>query len=90
MRPNGRTGCTVDAVLLDLNTPRTDGFEALLKLRQSPRLAEVPIAILTSSRALSDKHRAAIHGVRYIEKPSRLADFLASVGQAIKEMVAAA
>src|SRR5690242_17690811 len=49
-----------DAILLDLNTPRTDGFDALLKLKQSPHLADVPIAILTSSRARSDKHRAAI------------------------------
>lgn len=77
-----------DAILLDLNTPRTDGFDALLKLKQSPHLCDVPIAILTSSRAHSDKHRAAIQGVRYVEKPSQLTEFLASVGQVVKEMLA--
>ena len=51
-----------DAILLDLNTPRTDGFEALHRLRELPRLSGVPIAILTSSRDRKDKHRAAIQG----------------------------
>jgi CheY-like chemotaxis protein len=78
-----------DVILLDLNTPRTDGFEALRQLKQSPRLTTVPLAVLTSSRTRSDKHRAAIQGVRYIEKPSQLREFLAVVGQAVKEMLAA-
>ena len=76
-----------DAILLDLNTPRTDGFEALHRLMESPRLSEVPIAILTSSRDRKDKHRAAIQGARYIEKPSELNEFLTSVGSAVKEML---
>jgi CheY-like chemotaxis protein len=76
-----------DAILLDLNTPRTDGFEALHKFKEFPRLSHVPIAILTSSRDRSDKHRAAILGARYIEKPSQLNDFLKSVGEAVKDML---
>jgi CheY-like chemotaxis protein len=28
-----------DVILLDLNTPRSDGFEILAKLQQTPRLA---------------------------------------------------
>jgi len=77
-----------DAILLDLNTPRTDGFDALRQLRQSPRLTAVPLAILTSSRTQSDKHRAAVQGARYIEKPSQLKEFLAVVGRAVKDMLA--
>ena len=76
-----------DAILPDLNTPKSDGFEVLIQLRRSPRLSQVPIAILTSSKARSDKHRAGLQNVRYIEKPSQLADFLATVGQAVKEML---
>jgi two-component system response regulator len=75
------------AILLDLNTPGIDGFEALARIKESPRMSHVPIAILTSSRARSDKRRAESQGVRYIEKPSQLADFLSSVGQAVKEML---
>jgi CheY-like chemotaxis protein len=76
-----------DVILLDLNTPRTDGFEALQRFREFPRFSDVPIAILTSSRDRKDKHRVAIQGARYIEKPSQLKDFLASVGQEVKAML---
>ena len=76
-----------DAILLDLNTPGTDGFETLHKLKDCPRLSKVPIAILTSSRARSDKYRASIQGARYVEKPTELQEFLTSVGQAVKEML---
>jgi chemotaxis family two-component system response regulator Rcp1 len=77
-----------DMILLDLNTPRSEGFEILAKLQQTPRLAQVPIAILTSSRAPADHARAAAYGVRYIEKPSQLQDFLGAVGSAVKGMLA--
>ena len=77
-----------DAILLDLNTPRSDGFAVLAKLKQTPHLAGVPIAVFSSSRSRTDKHRAAINGARYIEKPSQLQSFLATVGTAVKEMLA--
>src|SRR5882724_4330958 len=51
-----------DAILLDLNTPRSDGFQVLIKFKKSPRFANVPIAIITSSRATSDKHRSQLLG----------------------------
>jgi len=76
-----------DAILLDLNTPKSDGFEVLVKLKECPRLARVPIAVITSSYAMSDKHRTGLQGSRYIQKPSQLADFLATVGQNVKEML---
>jgi chemotaxis family two-component system response regulator Rcp1 len=76
-----------DAILLDLNTPMSDGFQVLLKLKLSPRLARVPMAVITSSPATSEKHRTALQGTRYIQKPAHLAEFLTTVGQAIKEML---
>jgi CheY-like chemotaxis protein len=85
--PMQEGGVLPAAILLDLNTPRTDGFDTLLQLKQCPHLSAVPIAILTSSRSQADKDRAAIHGTPYIEKPSQLADFLSSVGQAVKKML---
>ena len=76
-----------DAILLDLNTPKSDGFEVLITLKLSPRLARVPMAIITSSQAASDKHRTALQGTRYIQKPAQLQEFLTTVGQAVKEML---
>ena len=78
-----------DAILLDLNTPRSDGFDVLVQLRNTPHLAEVPVAIFTSSQATIDKSRSSLLGAaRYIQKPSNLEEFLSTVGQAIKEMLA--
>ncbi len=76
-----------DVILLDLNLPKTDGFELLALLRQAPRLSEVPIAILTSSKARSDKHRADLQNVRFIQKPLDLEEFLTTVSQAVTEML---
>ena len=77
-----------DAILVDLNTPRSNGFDVLGKLRGNPRFADVPIAIITSSQAARDKHRTGImSNVRYIEKPSQLEQFLATVGKAVKDML---
>lgn len=88
--PEGTSGHDFhpDAILLDLNTPKSDGFEVLGTLRRDPHLADVPIAIITSSQARSDKHRTSLMGaVRYIEKPSQLEQFLSTVGMAVKEML---
>jgi chemotaxis family two-component system response regulator Rcp1 len=85
--PEAANSLVPDAILLDLNTPRSDGFEVLIKLRQSPRLSRVPLAVLTSSQASSDRHRAALQNVRFIQKPAHLDEFLATVGLAIREML---
>ena len=77
-----------DAILLDLNTPKSDGFEVLIKLRGTPHLASVPIAILTSSQQENDKARSIRLGaVRYIHKPTQLEEFLTTVGRSVKEML---
>ncbi len=70
--PKGtETGAFVpDAILLDLNTPKSDGFQVLIKLKQSPLLAGVPMAVFTSSQASSDMHGAGLPGTRYIPEAS--------------------
>ncbi len=78
-----------DLILLDLNTPRIDGFEVLAGIRENPSLAGVPVAIFTSSSSPADKHRAALLGsTAYIPKPTQLAAFLRDVGGAVKELLA--
>src|SRR3954454_6926315 len=59
-----------DAILLDLNTPRSDGFEVLRELKQFSPFQDVPVALITSSRAYIDKHRSRLLDTRLIEKPS--------------------
>ena len=86
-RPESK-GFVPDAILLDLNTPKSDGFDVLNQLKNTPYLAGVPIAIITSSQAASDKARSySLGATRYLQKPSDLKEFLANVGQAVKEMI---
>jgi CheY-like chemotaxis protein len=86
----GRTGGprTPDLILLDLNLPRIDGIDVLRTIRQTPVLANIPIAILTSSESPSDRQSIGLIGVnRYIVKPLRLEDFYTQVGGAIKSLL---
>lgn len=81
-----RTENAPDAVLLDLNTPASDGFDVAQKLRQ--RFQGVPITIFSSSRARADKDSADKMDLEYLEKPSQLNDFLREVADAVKRMLA--
>jgi two-component system response regulator len=75
-------------ILLDLNLPRMDGLEILQRLRQDARLAQVPIAVLTSSHSPEDVRQAALAGATtYIRKPPALDEFLATVGNTVKELL---
>jgi two-component system, chemotaxis family, response regulator Rcp1 len=77
-----------DVILLDLNTPKSDGFDVLVRLRSTAHLTNVQIAILTSSQAATDKSRSDFLGAtRYIQKPSQLDAFLSTIGRAVAEML---
>ena len=75
-----------DLIFLDLNTPKSDGFEVLKKLKQTPRCAQTPVVIISSS-PLGDKGPALLGASQYIQKPSNLNEFLASIGQAVQEIL---
>jgi two-component system response regulator len=60
-----------DLVLLDLNMPRMDGFQALGKMRAAERTRFVPVVILTSSVHPEDVRRAYGLGANgYLDKLS--------------------
>jgi len=57
-------------ILLDLNMPRMDGREALKEIKADPELMNIPIVVLTTSKADEDIHRTYNLGVNsYITKP---------------------
>jgi chemosensory pili system protein ChpA (sensor histidine kinase/response regulator) len=47
---------TPDVILLDIEMPRMDGYEVASHVRSDPRLADVPIIMITSR--VGEKHRA--------------------------------
>ena len=69
-----------DLVLLDLNMPRKDGREALREMRADPRLRDIPVLVLTTSRADEDLARAQAAGVEFASKPVAMDAMLELVG----------
>jgi chemosensory pili system protein ChpA (sensor histidine kinase/response regulator) len=47
---------TPDVILLDIEMPRMDGYEVASQVRNDPRLADIPLIMITSR--VGDKHRA--------------------------------
>jgi two-component system, cell cycle response regulator DivK len=59
-----------DLVLMDLQLPGIDGTEALRRLRESPRTADIPVVAVTAQAMKHDRERALDSGFNgYIEKP---------------------
>jgi two-component system cell cycle response regulator DivK len=59
-----------DLVLMDLQLPGIDGMEALRRLRENPRTADVPVVAVTAQAMKQDRERALEAGFNgYIEKP---------------------
>ena len=66
-----------DLVLLDLNLPRLDGREVLAAIKKDPDLKQIPVVVLTSSRADEDLLKAYdSHANCYISKPVGFEDFM--------------
>jgi CheY-like chemotaxis protein len=59
-----------DLILMDLQLPGIDGVEALHRLRESPRTADIPVVAVTAQAMKQDRERVALAGFNgYVEKP---------------------
>jgi len=59
-----------DLVLLDISMPEMDGFEVIRKMKESPRLNDIPVVFITSK----DDEESAEQGLKlgamdYVTKP---------------------
>lgn len=76
---------TPDLVLLDLHLPKRDGHEVLAAIKSDPALCTIPVLVLTTSEAESDRVRAYRHHANsYLVKPldfDRLGEMLDAVGR---------
>ncbi len=79
-------------ILLDLNMPRKNGFEALEEIKDDPELRRIPVVVLTTSRAEEDVYRSYDLGVNsFISKPvsfDGLVEAMKVLGQYWFEIVA--
>ncbi len=57
-------------ILLDLNMPRKDGRTVLKEIKNDPNLRQIPVVVLTTSKADEDIYKSYDLGVNsYIVKP---------------------
>jgi two-component system, cell cycle response regulator DivK len=74
--PDGETGVQMaleqrpDLILMDVQLPKTSGFEVMLRLRAEPATADTPIIAITSFALSGDEQRAKQAGAStYLAKP---------------------
>lgn len=74
-------------LILDLNLPRKTGREVLAHMRRISRCDDIPVLVLSSSNAPSDRQAAADLGADlYLRKPADLADFI-EIGASIRRLL---
>ena len=78
-------------ILLDLNMPRMGGREALKEIKADPALRQIPVVIMTTSKAEEDIFRSYDDGASsFISKPSKfttLVDTVRGLGHYWLELV---
>jgi len=72
--------CPPDLILMDLNMPVMDGYEAIRRLRADTRFARLPIIALTA-HAFEDDHKATMEAGAdaYLRKPFREAELFQAI-----------
>ncbi|MGY4494710.1 PAS domain S-box protein [Pseudomonas sp. TE3610] len=73
-------GLQVDAVLMDIQMPDIDGFEATRRLRADPRFASLPIIAMTANASADDRKASLAVGMNaHLAKPIDLATVIATL-----------
>jgi CheY-like chemotaxis protein len=74
-----------DLILLDLNMPRKNGQEVLAEIKADKRLKQIPVVVLTTSKAEEDVVKAyGLHANCYVIKPVDF-DVFAEVVRSIQQ-----
>ena len=84
LRKQGENGQapTPDLILLDLNLPRMDGREVLAEIKADEDLRQIPVVVLTTSKAEEDVLRSyKLHANAYVTKPVDFERFVSVVKQ---------
>ena len=71
-----------DLILMDIQLPRLDGYEATRRIRADPDLRAIPIIAVTSYALSGDEAKATAAGCdAYVAKPFSPRELLAKVRQ---------
>lgn len=64
---NGHQPCLI---ILDINMPKLDGRETLLKIKEIPAVANVPMILFSTSSQSNDVAFAMKHNAEFVTKPT--------------------
>jgi signal transduction histidine kinase/ActR/RegA family two-component response regulator len=74
-----------DLILMDIQMPEMDGFEATRKIRQLPDCATIPIIALTALAMPTDRQRCLDAGAnQYVTKPVKLGQLVSTIETLLK------
>jgi two-component system, cell cycle response regulator DivK len=83
---DGRVGVEVakveapDLILMDMNMPEVDGWEATRQIKATPDIASIPVIALTAHAMSGDRERAIGAGCTdYHTKPIEFAKLIAQI-----------
>jgi CheY-like chemotaxis protein len=80
-----------DLVLMDLQMPVLDGYQATAKLRADARFKNLPIIAMTAHATIEERHRCLAAGMDdHISKPIDPAALFETVGKFYKPVILAA
>lgn len=69
-----------DLILMDIQLPGMDGYEATRRLRETPETSTIPIIALTAHAMPADEQRAREAGCNgYISKPINTRNFVPQI-----------
>jgi CheY-like chemotaxis protein len=75
-----------DAILLDLGLPGGDGFVVLERMAAIPRLASIPVIVVSAHDPASSEEKARQLGARwFLQKPVDDRALLAAIEEAMKD-----
>jgi PAS domain S-box-containing protein len=88
---NGTSGVEIavisqpDVILMDINLPGINGFEALRLLRANPATAHIPVIAVTANAMALDVEKGLKAGFfRYISKPIKVNEFMEALDVALE------
>jgi two-component system cell cycle response regulator DivK len=71
-----------DLILMDVQLPGVDGYEATRRIKANPALARIPVIVVTSYALSGDEARARAAGCDdYVAKPFSPRALLATIGK---------
>jgi two-component system sensor histidine kinase/response regulator len=84
---NGSQPPPFDIILMDLQMPEMDGYQATAKLRSDPRFNGLPIVAMTAHATIEERQRCLAAGMNdHISKPIDPALLFATVGRYFKPL----